>query len=116
MTEDDPLFYAHKNLLAAVSPVFRAQFYGSLPELSRVIQVKDSTFKAFKLMLEFIYQRYDASREIENLTEIGDIYDVFYLAHKFEVLGFNEKILTRLENLPVNLSNYQELTRTLQTL
>jgi hypothetical protein len=114
MNEDEAtLFHAHKNLLAAVSPVFRTQFYGSLPELSRVIQVKDSTCKAFKLMLEFIYQRYDANREIEDLAEICDIYDLFYLAHKFEVLGFKEKILARLENLPVNLSNYQELTRAL---
>ena len=64
-------------------------------------------------MLEFIYQRADASREIENLTEIGDISDVFYLAHKFEVLGFKEKILARLENFPVNLLNYEELTSAL---
>jgi len=109
--DEGVLLHAHKNLLAAVSPVFRTQFYGSLPELSRVIQVKDSTSEAFSLMLGFIYQRSDASSKIENLTEIADIFDVFYLAHKFDVLGFKAKILSRLGSMPVNMLNYEDLTR-----
>ena len=108
------ILHAHKNLLAAVSPVFRTQFYGSLPEVNRVIQVKDSTREAFNIMLEFIYQRSDASKKIENLSEIRDIYDVFFLAHKFEVLGFKDKILAKFGNIPVNLSSFQELASAIE--
>ena len=111
---DAVILNAHKNLLAAVSPVFRTQFYGSLPEVNRVIQVKYSTREAFNIMLEFIYQRSDASKKIENLSEISDIFDVFYLAHKFEVLGFKDKILAKLGNIPVNLSSFQELASAIE--
>jgi len=111
--ENDEALHAHKNLLAAVSPVFRTQFYGALPEKSRVIKVTDSTSEAFRLMLGFIYQRSDASSKIENLTEIADIFDVFYLADKFNVLGFKAKILSRLRNMQVNMFSYEDLTRAL---
>ena len=112
--DDAVILHAHKNLLAAVSPVFRTQFYGSLPEVNRIIQVKDSTSEAFNIMLQFIYQRTDASKKIENLSEISDIFDVFYLAHKFEVLGFKDKILAKLGNIPVNLSSFQELASAIE--
>ena len=51
MHEDFPP--AHKLILASVSPVFR--FYGSIP-VGEVVDIKDSSVKAFKIMINYIYQ------------------------------------------------------------
>ena len=47
---------AHKFVLAANSPVFRGMFYGPLKETREIIPVKQTTFEAFKRLVEFFYQ------------------------------------------------------------
>ena len=43
---------AHKLLLASVSEVFHTQFYGSLADEQKVIEIKDTTLYAFKECLQ----------------------------------------------------------------
>lgn len=49
-------FAAHKNILAARSPVFRAEFSGEMQEkASQCVEIKDMDPQVFKAMLHFIY-------------------------------------------------------------
>ena len=43
---------AHKLLLAASSEVFHAQFFGALADSQRVVDIKETTFNAFKVCLQ----------------------------------------------------------------
>jgi len=47
---------AHKFILALVSDVFRAEFYGALPDES-TIDIKDVNKESFDAMINFIYNR-----------------------------------------------------------
>ncbi|TVU50161.1 hypothetical protein EJB05_01521, partial [Eragrostis curvula] len=47
---------AHKNILAARSPVFKAEFFGEMREkTSRCIEIKEMETAVFKAMLGFVY-------------------------------------------------------------
>ncbi|KAM3214156.1 hypothetical protein ACQJBY_066533 [Aegilops geniculata] len=49
-------FAAHKNILAARSPVFMAEFFGEMKEkCSQSVQIKDMEAVVFKALLQFIY-------------------------------------------------------------
>ncbi|CAN6338373.1 unnamed protein product [Urochloa humidicola] len=49
-------FAAHKNVLAARSPIFRAEFFGEMAEkASKCVEIMDMDPQAFKNMLHFIY-------------------------------------------------------------
>jgi len=70
---------AHKVVVAAASPVFRAMFFGALKEKDTV-SIIDCGVEAFNVMLEFIYT------DKVNLTE-GSIIEVLYLAKKYDLEG-----------------------------
>nr|CAB3462122.1 unnamed protein product [Digitaria exilis] len=49
-------FAAHKNILAARSPVFKAGFFGEMEEkTSQCVEIQDMEAQVFKAMLRFIY-------------------------------------------------------------
>ncbi|CAM0909314.1 unnamed protein product [Alopecurus aequalis] len=61
-------FAAHKNILAARSPVFMAQFFGGLKEkCSESVEIEDMEAGVFKMLLHFIYT--DAVPELEKEQE-----------------------------------------------
>ncbi|KHG23447.1 BTB/POZ and MATH domain-containing 3 -like protein [Gossypium arboreum] len=66
----DEAFKAHKLILAARSPVFRAQFFGLVgdPNIDKVV-VKDVEPSVFKAMLLFIYS--DKFPDIQEITGSG---------------------------------------------
>eukprot|EP00092_Neocalanus_flemingeri_P015997 GFUD01017315.1.p1 GENE.GFUD01017315.1~~GFUD01017315.1.p1 ORF type:complete len:440 (-),score=99.86 GFUD01017315.1:28-1347(-) len=105
-------FTAHKFALSAVSPVFRTQFYGSIPA-GDVVVVKDSNVEAFKIMLDYVYQN-PGVEGVEELDDVCDLFDVFYLADKYEVLGLREKILRKFCDMSVNVDNYEAILSALQ--
>eukprot|EP00092_Neocalanus_flemingeri_P000608 GFUD01000649.1.p1 GENE.GFUD01000649.1~~GFUD01000649.1.p1 ORF type:complete len:425 (-),score=86.74 GFUD01000649.1:80-1354(-) len=105
------LLPAHKLLLASVSPVFRRQFYGSFPA-EKVVVIKDSSEKSFTIMLEYIYQQ-NGGDVMEDLFDVRQLLDCFYLAEKYEVLGLKSKILNRLSVIPVDTNNYGALVHSL---
>ena len=52
----DESFAAHKDILAARSPVFKAQFFGDMKEkCTRRVEIKDMEAEVFRAMLHFIY-------------------------------------------------------------
>ncbi|KAL6603149.1 hypothetical protein ACP70R_043510 [Stipagrostis hirtigluma subsp. patula] len=61
-------FAAHKSILAARSPVFRAEFFGDMKERSsQCVQIEDMEAAVFKAMLHFIYT--DTAPELEGPSE-----------------------------------------------
>ncbi|KAL6874009.1 hypothetical protein ACP4OV_014091 [Aristida adscensionis] len=61
-------FSAHKNILAARSPVFMAEFFGHMSERSsKCVQILDMDAAIFKAMLHFIYT--DTAPELDGPPE-----------------------------------------------
>ncbi|KDP40087.1 hypothetical protein JCGZ_02085 [Jatropha curcas] len=64
---DGEIFSAHKLVLAARSPVFRAQLFGPMKDQStQCIKVEDMEAPIFKALLHFIY--WDALPDVEELV------------------------------------------------
>lgn len=66
---------AHRCVLADISPKYRAQFYGSMPEKS-IVNVNGVTAAAFKEFLQFFYTSFymnEAIFTIENIEEVLDL-------------------------------------------
>ena len=95
---------AHKLLLASVSPVFKRQFYGSFPE-EEVVDIKDSSEKSFQIMIDYIYQK-TGEEGVDVLVDVRELLDIFYLAEKYEVLGFKQEILNRLHTMPTDPNDF----------
>ncbi|KAL6210504.1 hypothetical protein ACLB2K_015736 [Fragaria x ananassa] len=67
---DGETFAAHKLVLAARSPVFRAQLFGPMKDQnSQCINVEDIEAPVFKALLHFMY--WDSLPDIEELTSIN---------------------------------------------
>lgn len=65
---DSERIYAHKNVLAALSPKYKAQFYGSRPDTGEIF-VTNISAGAFKEFIHMFYAR-SAKLTLENITEI----------------------------------------------
>ncbi|KAH1106184.1 hypothetical protein J1N35_009952 [Gossypium stocksii] len=64
---DGEVFYAHKLVLAARSPVFRAQLFGPMKEQNtKQIKVEDIEALVFKALLHFMY--WDSLPDMQELT------------------------------------------------
>lgn len=70
---------AHKDVLAAVSPVFDVMFNGELKEKGDV-KIVDASAAAFKEFLQFFYND-QVKMSMENIE------DLLNLAHKYDVTG-----------------------------
>ncbi|WCJ21490.1 BTB-POZ and MATH domain 2 [Euphorbia peplus] len=67
---DGEAFSAHKLVLAARSPVFRAQLFGPMKDLNtQLIKVEDMEAPVFKALLHFIY--WDSLPDLEELTGLN---------------------------------------------
>lgn len=65
-------FAAHKNILAARSPVFMAQFFGDMKEkCSQRVEIKDMDPVVFRALLHFIYT--DAVAELDEKDEAATV-------------------------------------------
>ena len=77
---------AHKLLLAGVSPVFRAQFFGPMKDEREVIEVQDTTAEAFQAMVDFIYRK--AGKNTLTLQEIScpqKLFEIMEVSERYQV-------------------------------
>lgn len=100
---------ANKANLAVVSPVFRAMFFGSLPEKGDV-KIVDADINAFKQFLQFFYlgEVTVAMENMETVARLADKYDI--LEHVNACADLFESQLTSdnvcwAYQLAVNLNN-----------
>ncbi|KAF8392488.1 hypothetical protein HHK36_022830 [Tetracentron sinense] len=67
---DEEIFAAHKLVLAARSPVFRAQLFGPMKDRNtECIKIEDMEAPVFKALLHFIY--WDALPDMQELTGLN---------------------------------------------
>ncbi|XP_076895009.1 BTB/POZ and MATH domain-containing protein 3-like [Bidens hawaiensis] len=77
----DQTFKAHKSILAARSPVFRARFFGNDPDIAGdQVELKDVEPSIFKAMLLFIY-----SEALPESMSTNMIQHLFAAAKRFDV-------------------------------
>ena len=91
---------AHKFHLSVVSPVFRDIFFGEklLPNSDIVGEVTENkveivgpSFKAFKVMIDYMYGKYPSLR---GASEICEIFEIINLADQFSIEGLEEEYRT----------------------
>ena len=78
---------AHKLLLACCSQVFKEKFFNSNNDVNELI-VEDSSIRAFKIMVDFIYGRFPKLRGGPDICEMFEIVNV---ADKYRVAGLKEE-------------------------
>jgi len=71
---------AHKMLLAAVSPVFRAMFYGDFKEANATeVEIPDKKLKIMQMLFDAVFQgscEIDSLDDIVPLMEVADYYQI----------------------------------------
>ena len=72
----------HKHFLASVSSVFRKQFFWKLAVEKDVIDNKETTFNAFKFLLNNIYTGSVVGVEGENGLE--EVFEIIKFAKKYD--------------------------------
>jgi len=100
---------AHKHFLASVSSVFRKQFFGKLAEEKDVIDIKETTFDAFKFLLNYIYTGSEVGVEGEGLEEV---FEIINLAEKYDIKTLSDEIPKHLEELYIEETNVLDVSRT----
>ena len=104
----------HKNILALKSPVFKTMFFGSLPETGSHIQIKATSKKAFKTMLEYVHgveeEWYPWSLDTREMFLISD------LAQRYDLAGLQKKIIKYAEGFIFPEEKVIEIARTAETL
>lgn len=109
-TEEVP---ANKANLAILSPVFKAMFYGSLPE-DRKVPIVDADAVAFKEFLQFFYlNKVKLTMEnMETIVRLADKYDVLEMvnacAESFKIQSANQMCWAY--QLALNLKNDKIIT------
>lgn len=93
---DSERIHAHRCILAALSPKYKTQFYGSQPDGGEII-VSDISAEAFKVFIRFFYGK-STNLSLENITEILN------LAKQCLVDRFVEKCSTFLKE-SINVNN-----------
>jgi len=102
------VFTAHKYFLAAASPVFSTQFFGSLQEEGGVITLTDVTARAFKAMLEFVYGH---SVTMLEQSSVRELFEALRVADKYMIEKMKETVQDRLNKFPITRDNVGEVTR-----
>ena len=96
---------AHRFLLAGVSPVFRAQFYGLIKEEKEIIGIKETTIEAFKEMIDWIY-RVPTEMVIERQDDINHLFQVFNIATKYQIWSLSTSIKQIIDNVCITRETY----------
>lgn len=93
---DSQRIHAHRCILAALSPKYKTQFYGSQPDGGEIV-VSDISAEAFKVFIRFFYGK-STNLSLENITEILN------LAQQCLVVRFVDKCSTFLKEA-INANN-----------
>jgi len=101
----EELLNGHKLILATMSPVFRNMFFGSIPEERDVIPVEETTFNAFKTLIEYIYSKDIAWKRMT----VEELFDVINLAEKYDLPCLLKILKKELEVFDVSEKNIIEV-------
>jgi len=96
---------AHKYILAASSPVFKAMFFGPMKENKDVVEVKETSYEAFKKLIEYIYQ---VDIECKDIS-IVELYDIVNLAERYDMPKLKEELKIQMKNISISMDNVIEV-------
>jgi len=108
VTKDAREIKAHKYILAASSSVFKSMFFGSMKESKNVIEVRETTFEAFKKLIEYIYH---VDIECKDII-LDDLYDIVNLAELYDMPSLMEELKIQMENIPLSMDNLMDVAST----
>jgi len=111
MDMEAKIFKAHKFLLAAVSPMFRKQFFGSLPppQVSQPVTVEETSSKGFGIMLDFLYQK--ADKFVFACDHFACLFEVKNLGEKYQISDLVHKTHLEISSRQISSENLLEATR-----
>ena len=92
---------AHRLVLAAVSPVFKRMFFGPMKETKEVMEVEDTSAKAVRAMIDYIYGPDDHVAIREAIKDISSLFELYALADMYDILNLKTKIMVYLYDLEV---------------
>eukprot|EP00092_Neocalanus_flemingeri_P035708 GFUD01038879.1.p1 GENE.GFUD01038879.1~~GFUD01038879.1.p1 ORF type:complete len:297 (+),score=55.12 GFUD01038879.1:55-945(+) len=95
---------AHRLILGFLSPVFRKQFFGLAKDTKEVIPVQATTKKAFKTMIDFIYDK-DINWEA---MDLGELFDVVNMAELYILPELMEEVKKPIRNYVLTDENLIE--------
>jgi len=98
--------HAHKFILALVSDVFQAGFYGGIADEGSIV-IKDASKMAFEVMIKFIYIKITdlSSYDFDVLCE------TYYLADKYNINILKNETLRSICNKDISGGNFLEVTK-----
>jgi len=99
---------AHRYILAASSPVFKAMFYGPMKESKDVIEVKETSYEAFKKLLEYIYH---VDIECKDIS-IVELYELVNLAERYDMPKLKKELKIQMKNISISMDNVVEVAST----
>ena len=107
-------FLSNKNALAAASPVFNKQFFGSLkrkrgsdsdPGSVEVIKVGNVAAKAFKKFLQMLFTDRDLTEEFATACSFNVLFQVLKLADMYCIDDLQASVVKIIENKEITRGN-----------
>ena len=98
----------HKKVMAIKSSTFEAMFYGPLKEEEDPVVIKETTFEAFKNLLNFIHDIVEDWSKVE----LPELLHTANLAERFNLPKMKQKVLENLQSFAVTEDNMLETAAT----
>ena len=94
----------HRLLLASANGTFRSLFYGPMHVEGDTVVVKDTTFEAFSVLIQFIYDFPNYLSPEDGLEKLFKIRDI---AERFRATRLVEEVAKRITEFPMKNGNYK---------
>lgn len=105
--------FAHRNLLALVSPVFKKMFYGAIKEEDRVVTIQQASFAAFDLLIKFCYTG-DTGLVAACKDDISQLFETCRMANMYEVPELETEVKQHIEQYQISSRNYADVFRVVE--
>ena len=104
---------AHKVILSMASPVFKTQFFGmeNVDKYAKTVVVKETTTKAFQLMVDSIYNKFSSNEELGKLADPEEVFNVIDLSEKYELTHLKDALSKVMWDLEIT-SNIESVLTT----
>jgi len=80
-------------------------FFGLMKENKDLIEVKETSYKAFKKFVEYIYH---VDIECKDIS-IVELYDIVNLAERYDMPKLKEELKIQMKNISISMDNVIEV-------
>ena len=96
---------AHRLLLAGVSPVFKRMFFGPMKETKEVMELEDTSAKAVRAMIDYIYGPDDYVAIREAVKDTSSLFELYALGDMYDILNLKTEIMDSLDELEITMES-----------